>query len=72
MVACDATVPGIPNMTEAMVSLVVVTANMPSISAKAETGSMVWVNGSSRIRPVTPPIPGKAPSQTPRNMPNPR
>ena len=29
-----------PSITEAMVSLVEVTANIPSSSAKAETGSM--------------------------------
>lgn len=46
-------------------ALVVVTADIPNISAKADTGSMVQVKGSYRIRPVIPPTPGCAPNQMP-------
>ena len=69
MVACDAAVPGMPSITEAMVSLVEVTANMPSSRAKAEMGSIPKVNGSRSTRPMMPPKPGMAPSQIPMNTP---
>ncbi len=72
MVAWDEAVPGTPSITDATVSLVAVTANMPSRRAKAGTASMPSVNGKSTISPVTPPIPGTAPSQSPRNTPSTR
>ena len=46
MVACEAAVPGTPSRTEANVSLVVVTANMPSRKANAGAGSIRNVNGN--------------------------
>ena len=66
-----ATVHGLPGMTDAVASLVVVTANTPSISAQAGTGSMVQVKGSGRIRPVNPPALGRALGQMPTKFPRP-
>ena len=61
-----------PSSTEAMVSLVVVTANMPSRRARAGTGSIAKVKGSMIANPTNPERPGIAPSwspiKTPRNM----
>ncbi len=59
-----------PSMTEAMVSLVEVTANIPSNRAKAGTGSMPKVKGSNRTKPIMPPKPGMAPSQIPMKTPS--
>ena len=53
MVACEAAVPGIPSITDAMVSLVVVTAYMPSRRANALTVSMPKVKGSRMTSPPT-------------------
>ena len=44
-----------------MVSLVVVTAYMPSRKAKADTGSIVKVKGSRIAMPTSPERPGTAP-----------
>ena len=70
MVACAAAVPGTPSRMEAIESLVLVTAIMPSSMAKAGTGSMPKVKGISSASPIRPPIPGTAPSQMPIRMPN--
>ena len=70
IVACEATVPGIPRSTDEIVSAVDVTANMPSSSANAETVSMPKVNGSRITRPITPPRPGTAPIHMPMKTPS--
>ena len=59
-----------PSITDAMVSLVVVTVHKPSSSAIAATGSMPKVNGSRRTRPMIPPSPGTAPIQMPSRQPS--
>ena len=61
---------GKPSITDAIVSLVEVTAKRPNKRAKACTGSISKVNGSNRIMPRTPPNPGTAPIQIPIKTPN--
>ena len=59
-------------MIEAMLSLVDVTAYMPSSSANAGTGSIPKVNGSISASPTAPPRPGTAPIHSPRKTPRSR
>ena len=58
-----------PSSTDAMVSLVVVTANMPSRKANAETELISNVNGSRMASPTRPDSPGTAPKSRPMKMP---
>lgn len=68
-VAAEATVPGTPNSTAGMESEVAVTADSPIRKAIAVTGSIVYVNGSSSVRPTRPPKPGITPSTSPQRTP---
>ena len=72
MVACEAAVPGTPSNTDASVSLVVVTAYIPSRNAKAGAGSMPKVKGSRIAMPTRPDRPGTAPKNRPSSTPSPR
>ncbi len=70
MVAAEPTVPGTPNSTAGMVSEVTVTDARPSISARAEKGSMLKVNGNKSDRPTSPPRPGITPITRPKRTPS--
>ena len=61
-----------PNSTEAIVSLVVVTANVPSRKASAGAGSIVKVKGTRMAMPTSPDRPGTAPNQSPTSTPRKR
>ncbi len=69
MVAWDAAVPGTPKSTEASVSLVVVTANIPNKNANAGAGSIKNVNGNRIARPTKLDKPGIAPKYNPIKTP---
>jgi hypothetical protein len=57
-------------MIDETLSLVDVTAYIPSNKAKAGTASIPKVNGSINARPTAPPNPGTAPIHIPRNTPS--
>ena len=59
--ACAAAPAGTPIRIAVTLSLVVVTAYMPSRNENADTGSMPKVNGSRIAMPVSPDRPGTAP-----------
>ena len=59
-------------MMEATLSLVDVTAYIPSSNANAGTGSMPKVNGSISASPTAPPNPGTAPTHRPKKTPRSR
>ena len=61
-----------PSSTEAIVSLVVVTANVPSRKASADAGSIAKVKGTSIAMPTSPDKPGTAPNQSPSSTPRKR
>jgi hypothetical protein len=70
MVACEATVPGIPNKIAGIASAVEVIAYIPNKKEKALTVSILKVKGSISAKATAPPRPGNTPTQIPIKIPS--